>query len=188
MAPASAGGRTAASGSGEHPVPAQHRAAAAGRAVRCCVITVSDSRTAASDVSGQEAVRALAAHGHQVVRRALVPDDPVRIAAELGAALAAPEVEAVVLTGGTGVGPRDRTPEAVAPLLERELPGFGELFRMLSHAEIGAAAMLSRALGGLGAGGRPIFCLPGSPRAVALAIERLIGPELAHLVVLARGG
>ena len=112
-------------------------------------------------------------------------DDVAAIRAALERGLASPECAVVVLTGGTGVAPRDLTPEAVAPLLERPLPGFGELFRQLSFAEIGAAAMLSRALGGM-AQGKPVFALPGSRAAIQLALERLILPELGHLVGEAR--
>lgn len=155
-------------------------------AVRCLVITVSDTRTAATDRSGPLAAELLQAAGHTVAGREIVPDEPERIREALLAAAGRADVEAVILTGGTGVSPRDRTPEAVRPLLALELPGFGELFRMLSWQEIGAAAMLSRALGGIGPGGKPVFALPGSSAAVRLGVERLIAPELAHLVGLAR--
>jgi molybdenum cofactor biosynthesis protein B len=110
-----------------------------------------------------------------------VKDDAAAIGAALDAALASGACSAVLLTGGTGVAPRDVTPEAVGPRLERALPGFGELFRSLSFAEIGAAAMASRALAGV-ARGKPVFALPGSRAAIRLALERLILPELGHLV------
>ena len=145
------------------------------------MITVSDSRTLADDSGGALVCELLSAAGHRVVQREIVKDDPTAIRAALGRGLASPECAAVVLTGGTGVAKRDVTPEAVAPLLERPLPGFGELFRQLSFAEIGAAAMLSRALGGM-AQGKPVFALPGSRAAIQLALERLILPELGHLV------
>ena len=127
----------------------------------------------------------VAGAGHRVVSRGLVRDDIGEIRAEVMAALALPEVDAVLVTGGTGLAPRDLTVEAVTPLFDREIPGFGELFRMLSFAEIGAAAMLSRAAAGL-VSGRAIFLLPGSPAAVELALSRLVLPEIAHLLAQAR--
>jgi molybdopterin adenylyltransferase len=116
-----------------------------------------------------------------------VKDDVAAIRGASERALASAECAALILTGGTGLAPRDVTPEALAPLLERPLPGFGELFRQLSFAEIGAAAMLSRALGGV-ARGKPVFALPGSRAALRLALERLILPELGHLVAQATRG
>ena len=152
------------------------------RSLGCGVITVSDTRTLA-DRHGRRAACAelLEAGGHPVALREIVRDDASAIRAALERALASPDVRAVILTGGTGVAPRDVTPEAIAPLLERALPGFGELFRPLSFAEIGSAALLSRAVGGL-ARGKPVFALPGSRAAVQLALEQLILPELGHLV------
>jgi len=119
------------------------------------------------------------------VARRIVPDDAGAIARELRAALEREGVDAVVLTGGTGIAPRDVTPEAVLPLLDRVVPGFGELFRMLSYQEIGSAAVLSRALAGL-ASGRVVFVLPGSRGAVQLAMEKLVLPEIGHLLGEAR--
>ena len=142
---------------------------------------MSDTRTLADDDGGDLTCELLGVAGHRVVLREIVKDDVAAIRAALERGLASPECEAVVLTGGTGVAVRDVTPEALAPLLERTLPGFGELFRQLSFAEIGAAAMLSRALGGL-AQGKPVFAVPGSRAAIQLALERLILPELGHLV------
>lgn len=158
----------------------RHRAAAP-RSVGCGVVTVSDTRTLADDTGGALACELLEGAGHRVAFREIVKDDAVAIRAALETALATAECGAVILTGGTGVAKRDVTPEAVAPLLDRPLPGFGELFRQLSFAEIGAAAMVSRALGGL-AHGKPVFALPGSRAAVRLALEKLILPELGHLV------
>lgn len=123
----------------------------------------------------------LEASGHPVALREIVADEPDEIAAALRRTLARDDVRAVILTGGTGVAPRDVTPEAVEPLLDRVVPGFGELFRMLSYADIGSAALLSRALAGI-ASGRAIFVLPGSRGAVDLAMEKLVLPELGHLV------
>ena len=142
---------------------------------------MSDTRTLADDSGGELACALLRGAGHEVALREIVKDDAGAIGAALERALASPTCAAVLLTGGTGVAPRDVTPEAVAPRLERMLPGFGELFRQLSFAEIGSAAMLSRALGGV-AQGKPVFALPGSRAAIRLALERLILPELGHLV------
>ena len=164
-----------------------HRRRAAGRAVRCAVLTVSDTRTAADDASGALAAERLGAAGHTVVQRRIVPDDERQI--QDAVRELAGDAACVVVTGGTGLGPRDVTPEAVEALMWKPLPGFGELFRALSFAEIGAAAMLSRATAGLvGDRAAPAlaFCCPGSTKAVALALDRLIVPELAHAVWLAR--
>jgi molybdenum cofactor biosynthesis protein B len=148
--------------------------------VPTAVVTVSDTRTLETDTGGALVAELLAAAGHPVVSRSVVRDEPDEIRRALEAALAEPEVRAVILTGGTGVAPRDVTPETVEPLLDRVIPGFGELFRMLSYEEIGSAALLSRALAGLRAG-RVVFALPGSRGALRLALEKLILPELGHL-------
>ena len=150
-----------------------------------CVLTVSDTRTLETDSGGARVAELLAAAGHAVVAREIVRDDAAAIAAALRAALARDGVDAVILTGGTGVAPRDVTPEAVEPLLDRVVPGFGELFRMLSYQDIGSAAMLSRALAGL-VRGRVVFALPGSRGAVELAMEKLVLPEIGHLLGEAR--
>jgi molybdenum cofactor biosynthesis protein B len=149
------------------------------------LITVSDTRAREDDVSGRVLRDGVAGAGHQVLDTALVPDDVAAIRAAAGRMLEQPGVDVVVLTGGTGLSPRDLTVEAVAPLFERPLEGFGELFRMLSYQQVGAAAMLSRAAAGL-ARGRAVFVLPGSPKAVALALEALILPEAGHLLSQAR--
>jgi molybdenum cofactor biosynthesis protein B len=159
----------------------------AARVVPTGVITVSDTRTRDTDTGGALAADLLAGAGHPVPVREIVKDDRSEIAAALRSALARDDVGAVVLTGGTGISPRDVTPEAVAPLLERVLPGFGELFRALSYAEIGSAALLSRALAGV-ASGKPVFVLPGSRAGVRLALEKLILPELGHLAAEASKG
>jgi molybdenum cofactor biosynthesis protein B len=145
------------------------------------VLTVSSSRTLADDGGGQRLVALLGEAGHRQVRRDLVPDDAAAISAAVAALLEDEAVDVVVTTGGTGVSPSDVTPEAVAPLLERPLDGFGELFRSLSFAEVGAAALLSRAIAGV-AGRKAVFVLPGSPAAVELAMRRLVLPVAAHLV------
>ena len=160
--------------------PAAHRAYAPG-SLGCAVLTVSDSRTTADDSSGQAIRERLESAGHRVVEHSIVSDDREAIQFAVLRALARAEVDAVIATGGTGVSPRDVTPEAIAPLVEKELPGFGELFRLLSFQEIGSAALLSRALAGTTAG-KAVFVLPGSSGAVKLGMERLIVPELGHLL------
>jgi molybdopterin adenylyltransferase len=149
------------------------------------VLTVSDSRTPADDTSGDAIRRLAAAAGHRVVASALVADDVAAIRGEVESLLATAGVDVVVTTGGTGYSPRDLTHVAVTPLFDVEIEGFGELFRMLSHRQVGAAAMLSRATAGVRRG-RAIFVLPGSPKAVELAMAELILPEAAHLLSQAR--
>jgi molybdenum cofactor biosynthesis protein B len=157
----------------------RHRAHAPKR-VSCAVLTVSDTRTLEDDTGGALLCSLLETAGHRVAERLVVRDEVAEIGAALDALLARDDCAAVLLTGGTGVAPRDVTPEAVTPRLDRMLPGFGELFRQLSFAEIGAAAMVSRALAGI-ARGKPVFVLPGSRGAIRLALEQLILPELGHL-------
>ncbi len=149
------------------------------------VVTVSDSRTAETDTGGELARRLITEAGQRVVRFAIVRDDIGQIRAAVGEALGDGEIDVVVTTGGTGVSPRDVTIAALAPLLTAEVPGFGELFRMLSYREVGAAAMLSRATAGL-AGRKAIFALPGSPKAVELALRELVLKEAGHLLGQAR--
>jgi molybdenum cofactor biosynthesis protein B len=149
--------------------------------VACFVLTVSDSRTLGADTSGQAIVKLLEAAGHTVAERQVVRDEPADVARTIRAQIANGEVHVIITTGGTGVSRRDSTYEAVTALLDKRLDGFGELFRMLSFEEIGSAAMLSRATAGV-SGGCAIFVLPGSPAAVRLAMERLILPELGHMV------
>jgi molybdenum cofactor biosynthesis protein B len=145
------------------------------------VLTVSDTRTAADDLSGATARRSIERAGHRVVDAAIVRDEPDAVRARVLAWLDGSDCDAVLVTGGTGIAPRDRTYEAVAGLLERRLDGFGELFRALSFEQIGSAAMLSRAVGGI-ARAKPVFSVPGAPHAVELALERLILPEIGHLL------
>jgi len=156
-----------------------HRKAAVAH-VATIVVTVSDTRTLETDTGGALVASELEAAGHTLVERRVVPDDPAAIAGALEDALGRDGVEAVIFTGGTGVAPRDVTPETVEAKLDRVIPGFGELFRMLSHADIGSAALLSRATAGL-ARGRVVFVIPGSRGAVRLAMEKLIVPEIGHL-------
>jgi molybdopterin adenylyltransferase len=161
-------------------VPHQHKARAPAYA-KVYVVTCSDSRTAESDEGGRIIKGQLADAGHVVAGSAIVPDEPSRIAQELHRAREA-GAQVVLITGGTGITSRDSTFEAVSAAIARPLPGFGELFRMLSFAEIGSAAMLSRAVAGITKDGLIVFAMPGSPAAVRLACERLILPELGHLL------
>jgi len=152
------------------------------------VLTVSDTRTPETDVSGPLVERLLAAHDHLVTQKTIVRDDPDAIAVRLEAWIADDRVQVILTTGGTGIARRDTTIEVVRRLVTVELEGFGELFRMLSYRSIESAAMLSRAIAGLvcrdeGAGGDTfVFAIPGSPDAVETAVTGLIAPQLSHLV------
>jgi molybdenum cofactor biosynthesis protein B len=148
--------------------------------VRCFVLTISDTRTEATDTSGTAISELLRADGHEIAGRHLVPDEPADVRATIQAQLANPDVQAIITTGGTGLSARDSTHETIEALLEKRLDGFGELFRMLSYHEIGAAAMMSRACAGTSKG-KVIVSLPGSENAVRLAMTRLILPELGHM-------
>jgi len=167
---------------------AEHRAAAADRRARCAVLTVSDSRTKDDDRGGRLIIEHLEAAGHEVVAYEIVRDEPVEVEGAIRGWLAgAHPPDAVITTGGTGIASRDTTVEIARRFITKELEGFGELFRMLSWEQVGAAAMLSRAVAGLAvtpnnpAGGL-IFTLPGSPNAVELGMSKLIIPELPHLI------
>ncbi|HWM90730.1 MAG TPA: molybdenum cofactor biosynthesis protein B [Thermoanaerobaculia bacterium] len=162
----------------------QHRRAAPTE-LGFALITVSDTRSSGDDVSGCTLAEMARAAGHRVEDTLLVPDDVAAIRGAVRQALSRDGVDVVVLTGGTGFSPRDVTLDAVGPLLEQPIEGFGELFRMLSWQQVGSAAMLSRAAAGL-AGTRAVFLLPGSPKAVSLAMEKLILPEAGHLLGQAR--
>lgn len=153
------------------------------RPARCVVITVSDTRGAKDDRSGEAIAHALGQGGHEVLARAWVRDDVPAIRRAVRAGLKRKGADAIVLTGGTGLAPRDRTPEAVEPLLDLSLPGFGERFRALSARQVGSAAWLSRAGAGV-AKGRLVVWLPGSPRAAQLGVSRLVVPELSHVLGL----
>ena len=159
---------------------AEHTSAAP-QSIHCFIVTVSDTRTLENDSSGQTIADLLTAAGHIVTGRALVRDDPELVHSVIGRHLADRGVQVLITSGGTGITSRDSTYEAVSALLEKRLDGFGELFRMLSYQEIGPAAMLTRACAGLVAR-RIVIALPGSPAAVRLAMEKLIIPELGHLV------
>ena len=166
-------------------VPLEHKAYGPSTA-RCAVITLSDSRSRETDASGQAIMEALRGAGHTLIGYELIPDDPVRLRALMAAALDDPRLEVLITTGGTGISRRDGTVEVVEGFLHKRLDGFGELFRFLSYQEIGSAAMLSRAVAGLDPRGRVLIALPGSPHAVRLAMEKLILPELGHLLGQAR--
>ena len=163
----------------------EHRARGK-RAVACALVTVSDTRTPETDTSGAMARDLLVHAGHAVTSHVILPDEPARVRAHVETLLDDPGVDAVLVNGGTGIAPRDTTYEALAGLLDKRLDGFGELFRMLSYEQIGAAAMLSRAVAGV-ARGKLVASMPGSTGAVELAMSRLLVPELGHLVKLARG-
>ena len=159
---------------------AEHKARAP-RTVRCFILTVSDTRSEATDASGRAIADLVAAAGHEVAGRMIVRDDPDAVRGMVERQLATGDAQVIITTGGTGITARDSTYEAIAGLLQKRLDGFGELFRMLSFQQIGSAAMMSRACAGLAAG-RIVISLPGSEAAVRLAMERLIIPELGHLV------
>jgi len=163
---------------------ARHHAEAP-RSVSCAVVTVSDTRTLADDTGGRTVVDLLTAAGHQVAAREIIPDEPERMRTLLAELVAREDIAAILLTGGTGLSSRDQTFETVSALLTKPLPGYGEIFRMLSYQEIGAAGMLSRAIGGL-IDRTVVLTMPGSPAGVRLAMEKLIVPELGHLVREAR--
>ena len=139
-----------------------------------------------TDPSGDLIVELLQNAGHSVVSRQILPDDRVLIGKHVGNAIGSEEVDAIIVCGGTGVSIKDVTIETVRPLLIKTLPGFGELFRKLSYDEIGSAAIMTRALAGVTDQGKAVFCIPGSPQAVKLVMEKLILPETGHILKHAR--
>lgn len=147
------------------------------RPLRLAILTVSDSRDEAGDTSGRLLRERAEAAGHEVVAREIVRDDVYQLRVAFSRWIADPEIEVILSTGGTGVTGRDSTPEAIAPLLDKQVEGFGELFRQVSFEEIGASTLQSRALGGL-ANGTFVFCLPGSTGACRTAWERILQPQL----------
>ena len=162
----------------------QHRCESP-KSVRCAVITVSDTRTLETDRGGKLVVDCSTAGGHQVTGRQIVRDDPREIEPLLRKLADPAAVDAILITGGTGIAARDKTFETVSGLLTKTMPGYGELFRMLSYDDIGPAAMLSRAVGGV-LNNVVMLTMPGSMAAVQLAMEKLIVPEIGHLVYEAR--
>jgi molybdenum cofactor biosynthesis protein B len=159
----------------------QHLAESASLCARCAVITISDTRTTATDVSGQSISALLQADSHHISNYHIIRDDPVAIESLLGTMLGREDVDLILTNGGTGFSRRDRTVDVVQRYLDQPLPGFGELFRLLSYQEIGSGAMLSRAIAGI-ARGKPVFVMPGSPAAAELAMTKLILPEIRHLL------
>jgi molybdenum cofactor biosynthesis protein B len=158
----------------------KHRKASPER-VRVAVLTISDTRTPETDTGGNVIVDSMQKAGHEIVHREIVKDDAPRIKKILERLLADAGVDAVITTGGTGISARDATYEVVVQMLDKKLDGFGELFRMLSYEEVGAAAILSRAIAGA-AGLKFVACLPGSTNAVHLAMEKLLVPEISHII------
>ncbi len=173
----------------DSPIPTgPHHQSAKEIIARCAVVTLSDTRTEETDVSGRRIRELLLADGHQITAYQVIPDEPARLEKLLRELLASDQIDAIITNGGTGIARRDQTLSAVERLIETPLPGFGELFRMLSWEQVGAAAMLSRAIAGVAAGGKkdgirkPIFSLPGSTKAVELAVNKLILPEIRHIL------
>jgi len=171
-------------------VPEEHKRGAP-KSVKFAVITVSTSRYSLmragkpfTDESGDLISEMVEKAGHTVSRRMLIPDDAEKIREALGEALECSDI--VILSGGTGISPTDVTVETVEPMFEKRLPGFGEIFRLLSYVELGSSAMLTRCTAGT-ISGRVVFCIPGSPEAVRVALSKLIIPEAGHLVKHARG-
>src|SRR5436853_3710546 len=162
------------------PSPREHREHAP-RQITGMVITCSDSRTPESDISGPLMQRLLKEHGHEVAASRLVKDEPAEIEKQIKAGLKDKAVQAIIINGGTGISRRDSTFEAVDAMLEKRLDGFGEIFRYLTYQEIGSPAIMSRATAGL-VRGRIVFSTPGSEHAVRLAMEKLIIPELGHMI------
>jgi molybdenum cofactor biosynthesis protein B len=156
------------------------------KSIRCFVITVSDTRDETSDTSGQTIKQLLTDEGHQTSGYRIVKDEPLDIQALLDQALGQNDIDAIIVNGGTGISPRDGTFEVVDRFLEKKLDGFGELFRYLSYLDIGSAAIMSRAAAGT-ARGKVLISLPGSKGAVTLAMEKLILPEIRHMVSQLQG-
>lgn len=154
---------------------------APGMTVSCAVITVSDTRTRDTDRSGQLIQQLLLESGHTIGVYTLVKDEPDQIRSQVQTLSDRTDLDALIFNGGTGIAPRDTTYDAIEGLLEKNLPGFGEIFRTLSYAEIGSRAIASRAIAGV-YHGKLVFSVPGSSNAVKLAVEKLILPELVHLV------
>lgn len=154
--------------------------------MRCAVITASDTRTVETDTSGKKIKDLLAAQQHTVTSYQILKDEPTQISAAVRALLDQADVDTIIINGGTGIAPRDTTFEAIQGILEKEIPGFGELFRMLSYQDIGSAAMMTRATAGV-AKGKVVISLPGSTGAVELGMTKLVLPELGHMLFVLRG-
>lgn len=158
----------------------EHREWAGQQPVGIAIVTVSDTRTPETDVNRQYLETRLGALGHHVAAYRLIKDEPEQVAAALDELSAISDVRLILFNGGTGISPRDTTYDVISRKLEKVMPGFGELFRILSYHEVGAAAMLSRATAGVYRG-TLVFSMPGSPNAVEVAVEKLILPEINHL-------
>jgi molybdenum cofactor biosynthesis protein B len=158
----------------------EHRQKAGQGAVTLAIVTVSDTRTPETDVNRQYLEAKISEAGHVVAAYRLIKDEPIQVEAVLDELSAMPSVRLIIFNGGTGISPRDTTFDVLSRKLEKALPGFGELFRMLSYQEVGAAAMLSRATAGV-YHQTLVFSTPGSPNAVQVAFEKLILPEINHL-------
>jgi len=156
------------------------------KSVRCFVVTVSDTRDESTDTSGHTIKQFLTGEGHSLEGYRIVKDEPVQIDALLNEVLGNSDIEAVIVNGGTGIAPRDGTYEVVSRFIEKNLDGFGEIFRYLSYLDIGSAAIMSRAAAGT-ARGKVLISLPGSKGAVTLAMEKLILPEIRHMVSQIQG-
>lgn len=149
--------------------------------VSCAVLVISDSRTEATDESGKLLRQKLGENGHQVIDYAILKNDSEAIKKKIDELLEQEELQVIISSGGTGLSKRDVTVETISPVLEKKLDGFGELFRSLSYQEIGTASIMSRAVAGM-AGGKIVICIPGSLGAARLAIDRIILPEIGHMV------
>ena len=149
--------------------------------ISCAIITISDSRTEQTDESGTLLKQRLSDSGHRVIAYAILKNDVDAIKKKINELLSQPELQVIITSGGTGAGHRDITVETISPFLDKKLDGFGELFRSLSYQEIGTASIMSRAIAGV-VGGKVIICLPGSLGAVKLAMDKIILPEIGHLV------
>ncbi|MBH0191629.1 MAG: molybdenum cofactor biosynthesis protein MoaB [Nitrospira sp.] len=158
----------------------EHKSAAPG-SIGCAIITCSDTRTPETDISGQLIRKLLEEQGHRVIEYQVVKDEPYQIQLRVALGTINPAVHAIIVNGGTGIARRDSTFEAVNAMLEKRLEGFGQLFRVLSYQEIGSAAIMTRATAGT-ISGRVVFSIPGSEHAVRLAMEKLILPELGHMI------
>lgn len=158
----------------------EHKSAAP-VSIGCAIITCSDTRTPETDISGQLIRKLLEGQGHRVIEYQVVKDEPYQIQLQVALGTVNPAVQAIIVNGGTGIARRDSTFEAVDAMLEKRLDGFGQLFRVLSYQEIGSAAIMTRATAGTN-NGRVVFSIPGSEHAVRLAMEKLILPELGHMI------
>ena len=160
---------------------ASHQQSGQSLTARCAILTLSDTRTESTDTSGETIRKLLIPLGHTIALYQILPDDPAIFEPVLRQCLNDPSIDCILTNGGTGISQRDQTIDVISRHFEHPLPGFGELFRMLSYAQIKSGAMLSRAVGGI-ANGKLMFAMPGSTKAVELAMTQLILPEIGHLL------